>query len=129
MIAEVTNTPWGERHAYVLEGGQGTVAKRMHVSPFMGMEQSYRVVASEPGSRLALRITNLEDGRAVHEAALSLQSRRAQPPLDDQGDARLSGGGADDARPHLLARGSVATQGPAARAAPVTRPRRYSSSG
>ena len=45
----------------------------MHVSPFMGMEQSYRVVASEPGSRLALRITNLEDGRAVHEAALSLR--------------------------------------------------------
>ena len=44
----------------------------MHVSPFMGMEQNYRVVASEPGSRLALRITNLADGRAVHEAALSL---------------------------------------------------------
>ena len=63
MIAEVTNTPWGERHAYVLDGGQGTVAKRMHVSPFMGMEQSYRVVASEPGSRLALRIREIVRGR------------------------------------------------------------------
>jgi DUF1365 family protein len=73
VIAEVTNTPWGERCAYVLEGERGTVAKRMHVSPFMGMEQSYRVVASEPGSRLALRITNLEDGRAMHEAVLSLR--------------------------------------------------------
>ena len=129
VIAEVTNTPWGERHAYVLEGGQGTVAKRMHVSPFMGMEQSYRVVASEPGSRLALRITNLEDGRDRARGGAQPQSRGAQPPLDDPGDARLSGGGADDARPDLLARGSVATQGPAARAAPVTRPRRYSSSG
>jgi DUF1365 family protein len=77
VIAEVTNTPWGERRAYVLEGEGGevraTVDKGMHVSPFMGMEQSYRVVATEPGSRLALRITNLEGGRAIHEAALSLR--------------------------------------------------------
>jgi DUF1365 family protein len=77
VVAEVTNTPWRERHAYVLDGEDGevrtTVAKRMHVSPFMGMDQRYRVVASEPASRLALRITSLEDGRAVHEAALSLR--------------------------------------------------------
>ena len=76
-VAEVTNTPWGERQAYVLEGDGGevraTVAKRMHVSPFMGMDQSYRLVASEPGSTLALRITNVEGGRPVHEAALSLR--------------------------------------------------------
>ena len=52
VIAEVTNTPWGERHAYVLEGDAGTLDKRMHVSPFMAMEQSYRVQAGEPGERL-----------------------------------------------------------------------------
>jgi len=77
VIAEVTNTPWGERHAYVLSGDggevRGTVDKRMHVSPFMGLDQGYRVVASEPDGHLRLRITNVEDGRAVHEAVLSLR--------------------------------------------------------
>jgi DUF1365 family protein len=78
VIAEVTNTPWGERHAYVLKAGtegevRETVGKALHVSPFMGMDQSYRVVAGAPGERLVLRITNLERRRAVHEAALSLR--------------------------------------------------------
>jgi DUF1365 family protein len=73
VIAEVTNTPWGERHAYVLEGDAGTLDKRMHVSPFMAMEQSYRVQAGEPGERLTVRVANDEAGRTVHEATLALQ--------------------------------------------------------
>ena len=72
VIAEVTSTPWGERHAYVLEGDAGTLDKRMHVSPFMAMEQSYRVQAGEPGERLTVRIANVEGGRTMHEAALAL---------------------------------------------------------
>ena len=50
VIAEVTNTPWGERTAYVLDGGAGadaavtgTFEKRMHVSPFQPMEQTYEI--------------------------------------------------------------------------------------
>ena len=47
VVAEVTNTPWGERHAYVLTGGgrvlRGEHKKAMRVSPFMGMEQRYAV--------------------------------------------------------------------------------------
>ena len=47
IAAEVSNTPWGERHLYVLwEGNRseanGTLrydhAKQFHVSPFMGMD-------------------------------------------------------------------------------------------
>ena len=34
VVAEVTNTPWGERHAYVV-GGE--LEKELHVSPFMPM--------------------------------------------------------------------------------------------
>jgi uncharacterized protein len=47
VVAEVTSTPWGERHAYVLQRtAEGPVLaadfeKKLHVSPFMGMEQRY----------------------------------------------------------------------------------------
>ena len=57
VVAEVTNTPWGERHAYVLGAGDasGSVLnaqfeKAMHVSPFMGMDHRYDVRASTPGA-------------------------------------------------------------------------------
>ena len=78
MIAEVTNTPWGERHAYVLAADgrvvRTTVAKRMHVSPFMGMEQSYRVVAVASRARgWRCGSTNSRGPRPSIEAALSLQ--------------------------------------------------------
>lgn len=79
MIAEVTNTPWGERRAYVLRAGEeglrGKFAKRMHVSPFMPMEQSYEWSATEPGDRLGVTIRNVEGGRTVFEAAIGLERR------------------------------------------------------
>jgi len=34
LVAEVTNTPWGERHAYVIPDGAGRFGKALHVSPF-----------------------------------------------------------------------------------------------
>jgi DUF1365 family protein len=63
VVAEVENIPWGERHAYVLERGdrKGTVLvdeleKTHHVSPLMGMDQTYSFRASEPGERLQVHI-------------------------------------------------------------------------
>ena len=50
IVAEVNNTPWRERHLYVLTAdqdvGRGRVkryrpVKEMHVSPFMPMDVSY----------------------------------------------------------------------------------------
>ena len=39
-MAEVTNTPWHERHAYVVgPPGEHHFAKALHVSPFIGMDQ------------------------------------------------------------------------------------------
>lgn len=79
MIAEVTNTPWGERRSYVLEPGaaglRGTFDKQLHVSPFMPMEQSYSWSACEPGERLTVSLANYQDGRRVFEAGLSLRRR------------------------------------------------------
>ena len=55
MIAEVTSTPWKERRSYVLTAGaagvRGDFEKRMHVSPFMPMEQRYEWSAADPGER------------------------------------------------------------------------------
>ena len=83
MIAEVTNTPWGETRSYVLEAGpdglKGNFDKRLHVSPFMPMEQSYEWSATEPGERLAVSIRNHEQGELVFEASLDLHRREITP--------------------------------------------------
>jgi len=84
MIAEVTNTPWGERRSYVLEAGpdglRGNFAKRLHVSPFMPMEQTYEWNASAPGERLSVSIRNHDAaGNQVFEASLALRRREITP--------------------------------------------------
>ena len=57
-IAEVTNTPWGERHLYVL-GPPGTVVfdKAHHVSPFLAMAGRYRLNHSSPDETFRLSMT------------------------------------------------------------------------
>lgn len=63
ILAEITNTPWKERHAYVLDRRTSHVAgdhthlrwsfrKTFHVSPFMSMEIDYDWAFSEPGESL-----------------------------------------------------------------------------
>jgi DUF1365 family protein len=75
-IAEVTNTPWGETHRYVVPGaGRATVEKAMHVSPLMGMDQSYELNLGHPGSSLAVGIASRAQGRPVFAAALTLERR------------------------------------------------------
>ncbi len=73
VVAEVTNTPWGERHAYVLS--DEPTPKALHVSPFFGMDQRYEWSAGAPGERLAVRIANREAGERVFEADLVLHRR------------------------------------------------------
>jgi uncharacterized protein len=58
VLAEVNNTPWNERHAYVVRGLGGDFAKEFHVSPFFPMTQRYRWRFSEPGPRLAVAMDN-----------------------------------------------------------------------
>ena len=97
VVAEVENIPWGERHAYVLERGdrKGTVLvdeleKTHHVSPLMGMDQTYSFAASEPGERLQVHIESRprEVGRSAacpspktFDATLSLRRRELSSSL------------------------------------------------
>ena len=56
MVAEVTNTPWHERHCYVVgPPGAHEIVKELHVSPFLEMEQTYRLDYSAPGATLSVR--------------------------------------------------------------------------
>jgi DUF1365 family protein len=82
VVAEVTNTPWGKRHAYVLGAGHASgrvlradFEKAMHVSPFMGMDHRYRVRASTPGRTLSVHIGSSRAGTTVFDATLSLRRR------------------------------------------------------
>jgi len=81
VVAEVHNTPWGERHCYALDvrrdgldaAGEVAQRKEFHVSPFMGMDMEYRFRLETPGERLGVGIVNLSAGRRLFEASLRLQ--------------------------------------------------------
>jgi uncharacterized protein len=72
IVAEISNTPWKERHCYVLTGRQLHTAKRFHVSPFMPMNMDYAWHFTRPGRRLAIYMQNLQQGTRVFDATLSL---------------------------------------------------------
>jgi DUF1365 family protein len=72
VVAEVNNTPWGERHCYVL-GTDTTTEKAMHVSPFMPMDLEYRWRFTHPAERLAVHMALARGGSRVFDAVLSLK--------------------------------------------------------
>jgi DUF1365 family protein len=80
VVAEVTSTPWGQSHAYVLPAGAASVLhgdfdKRLHVSPFMPMDQHYTWSSTRPGvtnPMLSVHIESSEAGERVFDATLQL---------------------------------------------------------
>jgi DUF1365 family protein len=86
VVAEVTNTPWGERHAYVAAGDgkdqhmlESRHDKALHVSPFMAMEMTYAWRISTPGERIAVSIESARDGTLVFDAHLALRRTELTP--------------------------------------------------
>jgi DUF1365 family protein len=81
LVAEVNNTPWNERHSYVLAGPeQGRwleteFDKQFHVSPFNPMDMRYHWRSSTPDRRLVLHLANSDAGTRVFDASLSLSAR------------------------------------------------------
>ncbi|CAK9162323.1 unnamed protein product [Ilex paraguariensis] len=55
-IAEVTNTPWGERVTFVFNPKSDLVAKPLHVSPFMDMLGNWSIRTNAPGDNLSVAI-------------------------------------------------------------------------
>jgi DUF1365 family protein len=88
VVAEVTNTPWGETHCYVIEPSsddeslssgppilRASHPKQLHVSPFLPMDLQYRWQIGLPGERLTIQIENEQSGERVFHASLTLQRR------------------------------------------------------
>ena len=84
IVAEVNNTPWGERDTYVLpvrsSAGEGDLyrfqpAKKMHVSPFMPMHIDYDWSFITPGDRLSVFMANQVDGKRIFSASIALERR------------------------------------------------------
>ena len=77
IVLEVTNTPWGQRHWYVLDAQSNmtttTTAKAMHVSPFLPMDVDYRITWTVPDAELNLRIEVERDHTPVFDAELALR--------------------------------------------------------
>jgi len=83
IVAEITNTPWDERHAYVLpiaeaEAVSGGVwrwqfDKAFHVSPFLPMDMHYDWRFSAPGERLDVHMENWRHGQCEFDSTLTLK--------------------------------------------------------
>jgi hypothetical protein len=85
LVAEVTNTPWHERHAYVLPVGATHLdqplrfPKAMHVSPFMDMDLDHSLAFTPPGrDQWTIRMDDWRGDDHVFAADLDLH----RLPLD-----------------------------------------------
>ena len=81
LVYEVHNT-FGERHSYAIEAAEGedgvirqTAAKRLHVSPFMGMDMRYQFRVRLPGETLSVGISGSDCGATLINASLHARRR------------------------------------------------------
>lgn len=94
IVAEITNTPWKERHAYVLQVAKAarrgralhwSFDKCFHVSPFLPMQRRYEWSFTPPGEGLHVHM-NVRDGdRCEFDASLDFRRR----PLNGANLARV----------------------------------------
>ncbi len=85
IAAEITNTPWLERHTYVLDAAaaatRGTLAlqfhfaKTFHVSPFIAMDCEYDWKFTVPEDRASIHMENARGGRVFFAATMALSRR------------------------------------------------------
>lgn len=90
IVADVSNTPWGERYQYVLPVPDSTdarfaVNKIFHVSPFMPMDIAYDWRFTLPAESLSVHMASAHRGTDLFDAALTLERRT----MDTQSLARV----------------------------------------
>lgn len=62
MLAEVSNTPWNQRHYYLVDmNAPQPTDKNFHVSPFMDLDMRYIWHVKAPGKRFNLAIENVRE--------------------------------------------------------------------
>jgi len=90
IVVEIHNTPWGERHCYVLGAEQNKhpirywrrhqFAKSFHVSPFIDMDIHYDWRFREPHDFLQVHMIDYQGGQKLFDASLALHRREITRP-------------------------------------------------
>ena len=89
IVAEVTNTPWGERSCYVLDERQNEAhgnkkryrfGKTFHVSPFMSMDVDYDWRFLEPDKQLVIHMDSRKSGDKFFDATMTLSRQEITGP-------------------------------------------------
>ncbi len=87
IVAEITNTPWGERHHYVLDCQNKPAPyrfmfdKSFHISPFLPMNMDYDWRFHAPSNALFVHMENAQAGVKKFDATLTLK-RIAMTPAN-----------------------------------------------
>jgi DUF1365 family protein len=87
IVAEITNTPWGERHHYVLDCQNKPAPyrfmfdKSFHISPFLPMNMDYDWRFHAPNHELFVHMENAQAGVKKFDATLTLK-RIAMTPTN-----------------------------------------------
>ena len=85
IMAEVTNTPWNERYSYFIDNKTNIkskvnltaeLEKKLHVSPFWGMDHQYEWLFTEPDKTLAVNMKNFKSKIKVFDATLSMKREK-----------------------------------------------------
>lgn len=94
IVAEITNTPWKQRHAYVLPVARATrrgrslhwaFDKAFHVSPFLPMNRTYGWSFTAPGEDLRVHMDVFSGETREFDASVALQRQ----PLNARNLARV----------------------------------------
>lgn len=88
IIIEVTNTPWTEKHTYVLDMRNAKIKnniysckfkKELHVSPFMSMEYEYQFNFKLTEQDIIVHMESFKNSERHFDATLSLRVSSNQP--------------------------------------------------
>lgn len=76
LLAEVSNTPWDQRHHYLVDltDREAITPKALHVSPFNPMDMQYRWRITQPKQHLSLAIECIKQHKHF-EASINLHRR------------------------------------------------------
>lgn len=83
LVLEVSNTPWGERHHYILRVSESVrpgvyhqqFEKTLHVSPFMSMEYRYQFHLKLSQQQIIVHMANYRHDQKDFDATLTLQAQ------------------------------------------------------
>ena len=84
IVAEITNTPWKERHCYVLCSSSNPknlnkhrfeLDKEFHISPFIDMDHRYIWSFTNPNDSLSVHMENYSEAEKHFDATLTLRQK------------------------------------------------------